>query len=310
MPRTRLHILCVIIAVAMVVGGVMAAAAFGGFESPKKESTGKGESYGLGLEAGGATVLCGSGTTKLAWTIEQAGKATTKGADLLVAIEKQGECIAESGELASTKATVSECKLESQEPNAEEAISGRITNNCIVTAGTCEIKLEGKENEHLEHLKLNAGGVENENVFLEPLISDVTTTTKGTCPGIKGTKEGRLFGDTEADSVRAAPHPEFTITVTPRRFTAGKENGTVKVTYTGAGEQRPSAWRRTLELPGIFAAISPVEEELCEAKTYATGEKCEFKIEWNGISARLGTWKVMDEDGLWAKAEATSPGFS
>jgi hypothetical protein len=266
---------------AVVACCVVAASASGEFESPKKETTGKGEAYELRLEAGGGTVLCRGGTTKLTWTIEQEGKATVKGGSLLSDLENAGECTAESSELTSSKATFGECKLEVKQPKAEEEVLGRLTKTCTITAGSCEIELEGKENEHLERIALDAGGTEDENLFLEPLVNNIATTTKGTCPGIKGTKSGRLTGIVELQEDESSLRPEFVLSVSPKRYTVKGEGGKVKIINVGAAAQRPSEWVRHMSPGGTFE-INAAQEQMCEEKVYARDESCEFGIEWPG----------------------------
>ncbi len=279
------------LAIVIVASSVVAATALGEFESANKASTGSGRSIALGLLAGGAEVLCdqSSETAKSSWTIEQSGKATTKASSLLARIENPGECTAESSELTSTTAKLSSCELEVKQPHTEVEVSGRLVNTCTITASACEIILEAKANESIRYTAAAPSGSENE-LLLVPEIGNIVTTTKGTCPGIKGAKEGKLTGVVELDSVKTAWN-QWQLTATVRFFKPGVTTGEITVTNGANNSRRIKRWEREMEPAGAWSAT---EEKKCETMLYAKNATCKFAITWNSVRG-WARWSVWEE---------------
>jgi hypothetical protein len=282
------------------------APALGEFESPKKESTGKGEVVELKLEGGGVKVACqnfAESPKSVAWTIENEEKATTKGPGLLLDIENWGECTAESSGLKEVKAEISKCELEIQQPKAEKEVSGAIVKSCTIKAGSCEIKAEASENKSLKLISIFSSGEESENLILEPAINDVTTTASCTCAGIKSTTEGKLTGFIELHEVQAAARSEFSVSAIPINYSAGNLTGKIKITNKGAA-QKPAGWGR-LTFPGGSFSANAMEEKTCETKMYAANESCTFDVKWESIRG-FASWLIEDMNG--AKADGVVRG--
>jgi hypothetical protein len=282
------------VVMAAIIGACMVASpAFAEFEGHKEASKGKGENIELRVEAGGAKVACkafGEASSSVAWTIESEGKASAKGPSLVSDIEKWGECTAESSELKETKAELSSCELELKQAKSESEVLGKLDSTCVIHAGECEIKAEAKENESLKYANLYFSGPESETLLAEPHIGNLATTTKGTCPGIKATKEGKWSGFTELKQVRpGGPQPEFVVTATRLRYDAANREGIIKVTNRGAAAQRPLSWTRAMRPGGSFT-VNAAQEAACEVKVYAVNESCEFAVKWE--LAGSGFWTI------------------
>jgi hypothetical protein len=301
-----------IVGVAAVgVSLMLAIPAFGEFEA-SKESKGKGSVGDLLITAGGGVIACqNSSTTKaVTWTVESGGKATTKGADVGTSVTSWGECSVSSSELSETTAKVSECGLEVKQPKTE--VTGAITKACTVTAGSCEIKLEPKENENLQFLNLSAGGKENENLFVDPVVDNLATTTNGKCTGISSTGEGKLSGSVELDTVKnTALAPEFTIaTVNSQdRFLAG-ETTTIKITNMSTRLQAVRVWSVAALPANTFSSPG---EAACVSKTYAaTGNgansECSFSITFEAAEIGASVWEVAGANGQFATYEGGGNG--
>jgi hypothetical protein len=266
------------------------AMAFAAFEG--KESTGKGNTLELTLEAGGGKVICqhSLATENVAWTIEQTeGKAATKGPDLVADIQSWGTCTAESSEFAKTSATLSACEMELKQTGTELEVPARLLKTCTVKAATCEIKAEMKPNEKLKSVDLAAGGPVTERALVaEQEINDLTTATSGTCPGIVSTKEGKLSGWAPLNKLKStALQPEIFIQALPDAYTMLTETGKVQVKNLSGVAQVPSVWLTNARPANAFSSTG---ENTCKVKNYAAsgaGSECEFTIEYKARGLAL-----------------------
>jgi hypothetical protein len=274
------------LAVAICVFGVITTPAFAEFQSYKDETRGSGEIVELNLESGGGTVSCqaySESKSAAGWTIENEGKPATKGPDLAISVEKWGECNAKSGELKEVKAEVKGCEVEAKDPGEETRATGKLLTTCTVKAGTCEIIAEPKENKELTGTYVYSSGEKEENLILRPSISGVTTTTKGTCPGIKPSKEGKMFGVTQLLQISPVIRVEYTISVNKYYYTPSNNTGTATITRRGSLE-RPNGVENE-ELPNLGKKYFILEESafnVCRTtKLYNPGESCNFNVTYS-----------------------------
>ncbi len=274
------------LAVAICAFGIITTPAFAAFQSYKDGTRGSGEIVELTLEAGGGTVSCQASTESqgtAGWTIENEGKPVTKGPDIAISPEKFGECDAKSGELKEVKAEVKGCEVETKDPGEETRATGKLLTNCIVKVGPCEIIAPASENKELTGTYVYSSGEKEENLILQPSISGVTTTTKGTCPGIKSSKEGKMSGVTQLLQISPVARVEYTISVNKYFYTPSNNTGTATITRRGSLE-RPNGVDNE-ELPNLFDEYFILEEaayNICRTtKLYSFLESCNFNLTYS-----------------------------
>lgn len=267
-----------------IVGWALAfavAPAFAEFTSKNKESKGSVEVAEATLEAGGATVVCHAfeeSLSKGTWTIKKGGEASTDGPDVLLNIAKWGSCTGRSSEISETKAEISECELEVAEPGEEASVKAKLVTACLIKISSCEVKLEPKENEKLTSVSLDASGSEDENLFLDPEVTNVATTVKGSCPGIKAGEKGVLKGELEAYQVQPAVLGDFTLS-TDRPFVfAGSSTAVITIKRREGFTGKIGGINKIQ--PGAFTEEEP-GWETCIRETYSVGQSCKFNLLYN-----------------------------
>jgi hypothetical protein len=275
-----------LICIAVLAGALFVAAtpAYAEFESPSGKTTGAGENVELNLEAGGGTITCQAffeGASAAGWTIESEGKAATKGTELLLDIKKWGECKAKSSEIKELEATLSECELKIKAPGEETVASGEVVKTCIAKILFCEIKVEAgsEKNTGLKEIPVADSGEENENLIVQPAITNIKTIASG-CPGVKSSSEGKLKGIAEIKGARSKPTPDLRMSLTRVYFNinnVNERNGMVTVSNKGL-MQKPTTWSIFESPPGTFESAT-IGETACKTKLYAQFEKCSFATE-------------------------------
>jgi len=276
--------------------------AFAEFKSVTEETKGKGEVVELTLEAGGATVTC-EALEELAsaatWTILKEGTASTKGPDLQFSIGKWGKCTFHSLEVESASAEITACDLEMIEPGEEEKVKGKIAGTtCTIKALSCELKLEPLENESLTSLRLMASGENDGNMVVEPTVTNLTTTTKGVCPGVSSSKEGKLKGLVEATQVQPGDIPEFAIWASRLFLRETNNTATVTIARRFGG---PSRFVNFTEVTPIsFTRQEPASNE-CVTLIYTSPELCSYNVTYNALLG-VGAYslQILGLNGVWS----------
>jgi hypothetical protein len=146
---------------------------------------------------------------------------------------------------------------------------------------------------------LAANGTEQQNLALEPNIENLTTTTSGTCPGIKGTSEGKLTGLIALNKVKSTVlQPAFFIQAMPEKYDVIDEKGTVTIKNLTGTAQAINRWVHSITPAPSFSTTG---ENTCKTKTYGTTaptNECSFTIEFKAPGVAL--WRVAGANGdMW-----------
>ncbi len=195
---------------AIIVGmlatlAVTAVPAFAEFRSTNGKVTGAGKSGPVVLEGGGATLECSSAEGTGTILSGPGGKQQLKGTVMQLKTTKWNGCKAKSSEIKEAVPTVKACTLNLTQAAGEASAKGSVVSPCTVVTKilffTCTITVSQenaaeKINFGLEKNALtNIGG--NLNINAED--SGITTTTAGTCPGIKASKENKQKAKVEGE---------------------------------------------------------------------------------------------------------------
>jgi hypothetical protein len=294
-----------LVAVSLILGFADTAAAK--FSSVGEGSSGSGESIELELEAGGAKVSCAAfkeGSSKIAWTIEEGGKAASEGEDLRMLFESWGECEGSSSEISKQKATISSCKLQVAEPKSEGEVTEQVVSTCTIKLASCEIKILPEENKALSATGLFNSGIENEDLDLNLEAKNLATTISGTCPGIKATKAGTIVDIAETKQVQPGRLSEFRIGASPNAMPGNFRspaffliNEAALITVANVGvAQAPLEWGIVARPPASLSR-NMAQESTCATHLY--GANCVFAFEFvNPGSVR---WVVADANNVRAE---------
>jgi hypothetical protein len=277
----------IIITLAVAAAIVFASASIATAEFSSSSSTGEGQSIEFELEAGGVTVLCGEGAvgeTTVLWKIEKGEEAATKGANLVLDMEKLGRCTATT-KTEEGEATATSCETVAVQPKEELKIKASIHVLCKFTFRSCEIKFGPAENNEREEVTLADSGEKAENLMLNFLLRRITTTVSSRCEslGITATKEGTITAETESYKLAAQqPAPaQFSVGTTQRYFGAPRERATIGIT-------------NLTRTDGLTATITTREDPVRNApaftltglarcqRAYEGGELCNFVATYNG----------------------------
>jgi hypothetical protein len=199
--------LVAIFAAMVAVLAVSATSAFAEFSSTSGKATGAGKSGKVVLEGGGATLECASAEGK--GEIANSEKKEALTGDLLnLDTEKWNECKASSKEFKGLKPKVKACTLDLMQNNkGETKATGSVVTECTVETTvlflTCTIHVTPeKEAEKVNFgLEKNALANSGKNLIIKAEDSGITTTTSGTCPGIKGGKENKQTAEVTGEGV-------------------------------------------------------------------------------------------------------------
>jgi hypothetical protein len=301
MIKAKLAIALVAIGWALALAAATASAEF---TSQNKESKGSAEVAEMTLQAGGATVLCQAleeSQSKGTWLLKKGSEATTLGPDLVLDVGKWGSCTGSSSEIKETKAEINACSLEVVEPAEETTVKGKLVTECTIKFASCELKLEPKENEKLTSVLLYADGTEDENVFADPEVDDIATTIKGTCTGIKESKEGKLKGELEAQQVQPAARGEFTLSSSRAFLFTGSVSADIRVRRRSGFTAKPKQQVRSLPFPNPFSSQAPNWEECTKSMVYAVGGSCEFEVSYEP-TVGIGTYNQI----IWGENDIAS----
>jgi hypothetical protein len=116
-----------------------------------------------------------------------------------------------------------------------------------------------------------------------PEVSNITTVVGGICPGVKSSKEGKLFGVAEMKLAHVAL-PAFEVSVSRQRYAPLMTTGTLKI-KNRTGAQQVVQTIREREIPaGNWLKPTRAEREACLGK-YAAGESCSMAIEFSNLQA-------------------------
>jgi hypothetical protein len=178
------------------------------FTATNGKPTGAFKSGKVVLEGGGATLECAS--SEGASTILSGGKAATKGNTLSSNIEKWNECKASTSEIKEAKPKVKACTLRLTKATGETKAKGSVATECTVETTvlfiTCVIHVPVEKEGEKINFGLEKNALENSgnNLIIKAEDGSVTTTISGTCPGVKGTKEGKLKATATSEGVNEA----------------------------------------------------------------------------------------------------------
>ncbi len=196
-----------IIAGMLATLAVTAVPASAEFQSTSGKETGTGTAKGIVLEGGGATLECvkaeGTGTILSGL----GGKAQLKGPVLSLETKKWNECKAKSKEIKEAKPKVKACTLNLTQAAGESKAKGSVGTECTIETTvlffTCTIHVPVEKASEKINFGLESNPLENSgnNILIKAEDSGVTTTTSGTCLGIKGSKEGKQKATIEGEGV-------------------------------------------------------------------------------------------------------------
>jgi hypothetical protein len=194
--------LVAIFAAMVAVLAVSATSAFAEFSSTKGSSEGKGNSGKVVLEGGGATLECASaeGTGTI---LNSSGVKATKGPTLALDTEKWNSCKASTSSFKGLEAKVKPCTLDLKQAAGETKAKGAVATECTVETKvlfvTCTIHVAASsENSGLETNTLSNSG---SNLLITAADEKITTTTSGSCPGVKGNKENKQKAEIKGEGV-------------------------------------------------------------------------------------------------------------
>jgi hypothetical protein len=199
--------LVAIFAAVVAVLAVSAAPAFAEFESTNGKASGAGKSGSVVLEGGGATLECVS--AEGTGTILKQGAESTKGTVLSLNTTTWKECKAKSSEFKELKPKVKACTLHLTQAAQQKQAKGSVATECTIETTvlflTCTIhvlpeKEVGNVNFGLEKNELENG--QNGNLIIKAEDTGVTTTTKGTCPGVTGSSTGKQKATVTGEGVK------------------------------------------------------------------------------------------------------------
>jgi hypothetical protein len=199
----KAKLLAVFIAMAAVLA-VSATPASARFVSTNGKATGPIKSGRIALEGGGIIIECAS--TEGTGTILSEEKEATKGELLLLDIIKWNSCKASSGSFKELVPKIKACSIRLHQRLGEskaKASMGECTIETTVLFATCTIHVpSAKESEGL-NFALEKNTLENSgnNLIVHLDDSGITTTTSGTCPGVKGGKESTLKAEVTVEGV-------------------------------------------------------------------------------------------------------------
>lgn len=176
------------------------------FESTngKPSSTSKGKA--VVLEGGGGTVECGSAEDTGTILSGIGGTQTLDGPVLQLKVSKWNECKAKSAEFKEIVPKVKACTLDLIAAGNDKA-RGSVVTECTAEATvlslTCTIHLPVEKSSEKVNFGLEKNALENSGsgLLIKAENSGLTTTTSGTCLGVKGTKEGKFRAKVENEGV-------------------------------------------------------------------------------------------------------------
>jgi hypothetical protein len=182
-----------IFAAMIAVLAVSAAPAFARFVSTNGKATSPGKSTTIVLSGGGATLECA--TAEGTGTILSEGKEALSGELLLIDIIKWNSCKASSGSFKELKPKIKICSLRLHQPLGSSTATGSVATECTIETTvlflTCTIHVTPEKESEKVNFGLEKNTLENSgsNLIINADDSGITTTTSGTCPGVKGGKE-------------------------------------------------------------------------------------------------------------------------
>lgn len=195
-----------IFAAMIAVLAVTASSASAEFQSGGSETHGAAKTGALVIEGGGATLECTSSEGE--WKIQTAGKfkehekegkqvAATKGPQLYITFSKFTGCKAKTSSMEGLTPTVKTCTLHLEQAAGATKAKGAIVNVCEIETKvlffTCKLSTpEGNESTGV-NFGLETNTLENSGSNLTVIAADtgITSEPKGTCPGVKATKEAK-----------------------------------------------------------------------------------------------------------------------
>ena len=192
---TKAKILTVFVAIVAALT-VSVTPAYAEFESTTGKATGLAKSGPVVLEGGGATLECTS--TEDTWTILSGGKEALKGNTSDWSINQWNGCKAKTSEIKEVAPVATKCVIRLTVTFGGGTIKASIVIECWfkfkILSFTCTIHISlGKEAEGINFgLEKNSAENSGSNLIVKAEDTGITTTTTGTCPGVKGTKEAKL----------------------------------------------------------------------------------------------------------------------
>ncbi len=200
----RAKLLAVIVGMLATLA-VTAVPAFAEFQSTNGKASGAGKAKAVVLEGGGATLECATaeGTGTILSGI--GGTQQLKGTVLQLKTTKWNECKAKSSEFKELTPKVKACTLDLKQSAGQMKAKGSVVTECTVATTvlflTCTIKVSPEKEAEGVNFGLESNALENSggNLIIKAADTGVTTTTGGTCPGIKGSKEGKQKATIEGE---------------------------------------------------------------------------------------------------------------
>jgi len=190
----------------VAVLALSAAPAFAEFQSNSSATSGTAKTGPLVIEGGGATLECTSAEGE--WKIQTAGKlkehekegkqvASTKGPQQFIPLTKFNGCLAKTSEMKGLKPTVKACTLHLTQELGSTHAKGAIVNVCEIETKvlffTCKLSTPAANEETGVNFNLEKNQLENSgnNLLVTAEDTGITSEPKGTCPGVKATKEAK-----------------------------------------------------------------------------------------------------------------------
>lgn len=199
--------LLAVFAAMVAVLAVSAAPAFAEFESNNGKATGAGKSGPVVLEGGGATLECSS--AEGTGTILKQGVESTKGTVLALNTKTWSGCKAKSSSFKELTPKVKECTLKLTQAAGQSQAKGSVGTECTIATTvlflTCTIHVSvEKAGPPAVNFGLEANHLENSgsNLIIKAEDTGITTTTSGTCPGVKGSNENKQKATVTGENVK------------------------------------------------------------------------------------------------------------
>jgi hypothetical protein len=185
---------------------VTAVPALAEFQSNTGSTAGSAKTGPLVIEGGGASLECTSAEGE--WKIQSKGKIAEqekegkqvkqlKGPQQYIPLSKFTGCKAKTTELKELKPTVSSCTLHLLQLPGSLTATGAIVNECSIETKvlfiTCKISTPPANEETGVNFNLKKNALENSgsNLIITAEDEGITSEPKGTCPGVKATKEAK-----------------------------------------------------------------------------------------------------------------------
>ena len=182
-----------------------AAPAFAEFRSNSNSTAGSAKTVPLVIEGGGATLECTSATGE--WKIQSKGQLSEhevgqkqikqlKGPQQFIPLTTTG-CKAKTAEMKELKPTVSACTLHLQQQPGSLTANGAIVSECSIETKvlffTCKISTPAANEQTGVNFNLQKNALANSgnNLIVTAEDEGITSEPKGTCPGVKATKEAK-----------------------------------------------------------------------------------------------------------------------